>query len=257
MIIDVNVSLSRWPFRRTPCDEPDSLATRLQRHAVAEAWAGSLDGLFHRDVREVNRRLAAACRAETRVKLIPFGSINPTLPDWQEDLRCCVELHHMPGLRLHPNYHDYRLDDPAFAQALDAASQRGLIVQLAARMDDVRFQHPLWKVPDVDLAPLPALIKDRPKLKLVLLNACTSPPKLLTALAGTGRVWFDIATQEGVAGVAKLAQTVGQQRVLFGSHLPLFPVESALLKLRESGLPAAQLDAIQHTNAQRLLVPAP
>ena len=42
-------------------------------------------------------------------------------------------------------------------------------------------------------------------------------------------------------------------RIVFGSHAPYFPVETALLKLIESPLDAQQLRAITQGNARRLL----
>jgi len=257
MIIDVNVNLSRWPFRRTPCDELPALIEKLRKFDVQQAWVASLDGLFHRDIDGVNRRLAETCRQEQRIKLLPFGSINPTLPGWQEDLRRCAEDYRMPGIRLHPNYHGYALDDPPAAELLNLASQRRLIVQLALRMDDIRVQHRLMKIPDVDSKPLAALVKSRPGLRLVLLNnMAILPDKDLAELAATDRVWFEISMREGIAGVARLIQTVPLSRVLFGSHLPLFSLESAIFKIREAGLEENQRQAIEHENAERLLARA-
>ena len=50
MIIDVNVSLSRWPFRRLIGDEPADLVARLRKRNVVQAWAGTFDGLLHKDL---------------------------------------------------------------------------------------------------------------------------------------------------------------------------------------------------------------
>lgn len=257
MIVDVNANISRWPFRRTPCDELPQLANTYRQHGVSQAWVGNLDGLFHRDIAGVNLRLAEACRQERQIELLPFGSINPCLPDWPDDVRRCRQEHRMPGIRLHPNYHGYRLDEPVLGQLLDLAVERGLIVQLAVRMDDIRVQHPLMRVADVDTKPLAGLVRARPGLRLVLLNAfATISGSALQELVAAERIWFEISMREGVGGVAELLKVVPPARVLFGSHLPLFPVESALLKLREAGLDDARRQAIEHENAQRLLTGA-
>jgi len=254
VIIDVNANLSRWPFRRTPCDELPRLVDKLQTHGVQQAWVGSLDGLFHRDLGGVNQRLADACRGERRVQLVPFGSVNPRLPDWQEDVRRCAEDYRMPGLRLHPNYHGYRLDDPACAQLLDLADQRQLIVQIVVRMDDVRVQHPLMQVADVDVKPLAELLAARPNLRLLLLNSqATLRAAELQRLAASDRLGVDLAMQEGVGGVGGLVRTLGHGRVFFGSHLPLYALESAVLKVREAELDAGARQAIECGNAQRWL----
>lgn len=254
MIVDVNVSLSRWPLRRLPCDETPRLVAKLKEHGVTQALAGSFDGLLHRDIAGVNARLAEECRRDGEGILIPFGSINPMLPDWTEDLRRCHEDWHMPGIRLHPNYHGYELKDPVFSEVLALAEQRGLIVQLVARMDDVRVQHPLLRVPDVDLRPLGELVAGRTKLRVVLLNGSGAlrgeQRKRVGALPN---VWMDIATLEGLGGVGSLLEDVPLAQVVFGSHCPLFNFESALLKMQESELSAQQSAAIFHENARRLL----
>ena len=69
----------------------------------------------------------------------------------------------------------------------------------------------------------------------------------------SGNVHVEFSMLEGVAGIAKLLKSVPVERVHFGSHLPLFVVESAVLKLQESPLSEQQLAAITHGNSSKLL----
>lgn len=253
-MIDVNVNLSRWPFRRLVGDEPADLAAGLRKRGVTQAWTGTFDGILHKDISGANARLAEDCHRQGAGLLIPFGSINPKLPDWQEDLRRCHEEHKMPGIRLHPNYHGYDLKDPEFSKLLHLAAARRLVVQLVVSMEDERTQHPLMRVAPVDLSPLPDLLKSEPGTRLMVLNSnhvhnLEQVQKLLSA----GNVYFDISMVEGVGGVARLAQKISIQRVLFGSNYPLFYFESAMLKVRESGFTDTERQAILEENARRLL----
>jgi predicted TIM-barrel fold metal-dependent hydrolase len=250
-VIDVNVSLHRWPFRRLACDDPAGLVSCLREKGVTQAWAGSFDGVLHRDIAAVNARLAMDCQKYGAGLLLPFGEIHPKLPDWREDLRRCHEVHRMPGIRLHPNYHGYTLDDPACAELLEAAARRGLIVQIALLMEDERTQHPLLRVAPVNPAPLAERLQRVPSLKVVLLNGGRSPE--FHKLAAAGAVYFDIATVEGVGGVARFAEVVTPERVLFGSHFPFFYFDAAVLKIKEAGLPEDRARAITDGNARALL----
>lgn len=253
-ITDVNVHLSRWPFRRLPEDETSALVKKLRHHHVAQAWAGTFDGLLHKDISSANERLAEECREHGRGILVPFGSINPMLPDWPEDLRRCHEIHRMRGIRLHPNYHGYKLSEAIFAAVLEAATRRGLIVQLAVSMEDRRSQHPLVQVPTVDLGPLPDLMRQFPNAKIVLLNSLQFVNgQLLLRLAATGRIWFDLATLEGVGGVGRLIQQVSATKILFGTNAPFFYPEAAFLKMTESDLEGAAAERIWRDNAKSLL----
>jgi predicted TIM-barrel fold metal-dependent hydrolase len=185
--------------------------------------------------------------------LLPFGSINPLLPDWEHELHRCKAVHDMPGIRLHPNYHGYKMDEPAFARLMKLATDLGLMVQLAISMEDERMMHPLLRVEPVDTAPLETLAKQTPGLRLVLLNALGKlhGPALLN-LVKSGEVYVEISMLEGVGGISKLLNELPSERILFGSHAPLFYFESALLKLKESPLSPSHLRSIRWANASVL-----
>ena len=240
--IDTNVYLGQWPFRTFP----DNLNSRLTKRGVTEAWCGSFDAIFHRDFTRVNATLAAQCKGILK----SVGSIHPKLPDWREDLRRCFEQHGMKAIRLHPNYHGYTLDDRAFAELLEAATAQKLLIQIVAQMEDERTQHPLVQVKPVDFKPLPALLKNIPEARVMVLNA--NRAMSMTALAGTN-VWLDTAMLEGVGGIENLLKDWPLDRVVFGSYAPGFYWESARLKLQESELSEQQLAAITRGNASGLI----
>jgi len=253
-IIDTNISLFQWPFRRLPLDELNDLVMKLRTLGITQAWAGSFEGVLHRDIAGVNQRLADACAGYP--ELTPIGSVNPQLPDWTEDLRRCIEQHHMPGVRLHPNYHQYALDDQNFARLLEIAARSNRLVQIAAAMEDTRTQHPSMRVPDVDLTPLTELMPRFPRAKVQILNYRPRKP-LIESLAKTPGVYFDTARVDGTDGVPSLVQQVPQNRVMFGTHAPFLIPESALIRLHESSrLDADAFQRVLSRNANSALKPA-
>jgi len=249
-IIDANVSLSRWPFRRVFGDEPQQLMGKLRTNGVTQAWAGSLDALLHRDLGAVNHRLAVDCRRYGDGMLLPFGCVNPMQPDWMEDLRRCGEEHRMQGIRLHPSFHGYTLDAAPFRELLAAATARRMIVQIAAEVEDERTLHPIIKHVPLKLTPLAGVVKAAPGARVLVSNFRSPAPELLREWAGTEGIYVDFAMIEGAHGLERLSAGVGAERVLFGSYFPFYYHEGALLKLKGSGLDPK---AIQETNARRLL----
>lgn len=250
-IIDTNVYLGPHPFREAITAKPDALALKLANQKVSEAWTGSFEAMLQRDITSVNERLVRACKASGGI-LKPVGSIHPKLPDWHGDLSRCAEQHDMKAVRLHPNYHGYTLDEPVFAELLEAATAKKLLVQIVAQMEDERTQHPLVQVQPVNLKPLAAVLKRLPEARVMVLNA--NRAMSMTALAGT-KVWLDIAMLEGVGGVENLLKDWPLDRVVFGSFAPFFYWESARLKLQESELSQAQLAAITNGSASAFASP--
>jgi predicted TIM-barrel fold metal-dependent hydrolase len=253
-LTDTHVYLGHWPHERLPDDEPNALVTMLRDNHVSQAWAGSFDGLFHKDIGAVNQRLAEACGQLGDGLLLPFGTVNPTLPDWEEDLRRCQETLHLPGIRLHPNYHGYKLDDPRFSRLLELSASRGLIVQLVAWLDDARHK---WLTPaaaQVDLKPLTKVVAMLPNLRLVLAGGIRNAnDEAVRTLEPSQQVYFDFARLADGNSLTTFADRAPADRIVFGSGAPLHSIESPRSKLQNAKLSNERQNAIASRTASRLI----
>jgi predicted TIM-barrel fold metal-dependent hydrolase len=197
----------------------------------------------------VNRRLAETC--EKNPELVPFGSVNPTLPGWKNDLRACADEFGMRGIRLHPNYHGYSLDESRFGDLLAHAAEADLLVQIVATMEDTRTQNANAAVPDVDLSLLPAVVERLPESRIQILN-WRPRGAVLDAMGDLPGVVFDTARIDGTDGIEQLQQVVSADRVLFGSHAPFLIPEAALIRvIHESKFDESRLRQIVQSNAER------
>jgi hypothetical protein len=244
--LDTNFATGPWPFR----DLPKLDAASLKQRGITQAVTGSLEALLTRDIAAVNARLVAACKASGGV-MLPAGTLHPRLPAWRDDLRRCREEHGMQVIRLHPNYHGYTLDEPLFAEMLDAIIEAGLAIQIVAQMEDTRTQHPLVQAAPVDLKPLPDLLAARPKARVMVLNS--NAAMITTALRGCDSLWLDSAMIEGVGGLENTLKAWPLEKLCLGTHAPFFYPESSLLKLVESELSDAQMVSITVGNAKAFL----
>lgn len=261
-IVDSNVHLFDWPFRRLKYGRTDALIAKLRKHRITTAWAGSFEAVLEKQLDLVNRRLAGECKAHGDGMLVAIGSVNPAWPGWEADLAECHERHRMPGVRLYPMYHGYGLDHPEFARLVAEAERRKMLVQIVLRLEDDRVHHPAVTVEAVDVSPLVGLLKNLPEAKVQLINSAGPLlGKNVAALVKETTVTFDIAATEGNGGVGRLIEgtnysyrgAIPVERLLFGSHAPYFPCESAVMKLFESPLDLERLCLLMNGNAHRMV----
>ncbi|NNE93412.1 MAG: hypothetical protein HKN23_17340 [Verrucomicrobiales bacterium] len=220
-LIDTNVSIGDWPFSH----ESEVTSEVLRERGVVQAWAGSFDALLHPDLDAVNDRLAAVAKEESI--FVPFGAVNPKTTGWQQTLDRIVKIHRMRGIRLHSDFHGYTLDDPDFKNLLDAAAERGLIVQIGVGFDPKQQAVPeRLKLKPVDLRPL-AKIEFSGKNHRIQLAGFFSgknrSPKLAANLAKAG-FHFDTA---GLPDETRIAG-IPESNLEFGSGAPFTITEPAI-----------------------------
>ena len=263
LVVDTNVHLFRWPFRRLKYDTADALVGKLRQHGVKQAWAGSYEALFHKNVDAVNARLAEACNEQGGDLLIPFGTVNPNWPDWEEDLRRADEIYDMPGIRLYPGFQNYTLELPQFTELLHQAQERDLIVQIAIDQEDERMQHPRVEIPAVDVTPLAEALGEVPGLKMQLLNPFRHVRgERLRLMVEETDVIFGTSNLDGTGALERIMAGnhwflsgvhIPSERLLLGSHMPFRPLENVLFQLLESELTEENASAIMAGNATTLI----
>lgn len=251
-LIDTHVYVGDWPHAHIADAEPRALAKLLRTNDVTQAWVGSFDGLFHKDIAAVNERLFNACAGQARGLLVPFGTVNPMLPDWEDDIRRCAEAWKMPGIRLHPNYHGYTLDDPRFAAALASASKNNLLVQLVAALDDQPHKWLSPRTKHVDLKPLPQVAAKVANLRVLVSGTADISETLLGELAKSTSIYFELP-QTDAAAIAKVVDRTPAQRIVFGSGAPLHSLASGAGRLNDATVEASVRQIIATKNAMRAL----
>lgn len=139
-IVDANAYLGSFPWRPVN-GSAGELVSLMDSKGVDRAVVSSIDAVFYRDAHAGNEELVDEIDGY-RDRLIPFATINPTFPEWERDLRECVESFDMRGVRLFPLYHDYDLDDPAIVDLLELCAELNVPAMFVATLEDVRQRHP-------------------------------------------------------------------------------------------------------------------
>jgi predicted TIM-barrel fold metal-dependent hydrolase len=251
-MIDINTFIGHWPFRRLPATTPDELRNLLQVHGIERAFVSPIEGIFYEEPQIANEMLAS--QLDGGPELLQVAVLNPTLANWERSLRQCCEKYHIAAVKLHPNYHTYRLEDSHARDLLSAVGEVGLPVIIQLRVNDTRSHHPLMQVPDVPVADVIAVVEKTQKVNIVLggikWGEAQGNAAKITALPN---LWLDISQMETMDGLRRMIDSCGTEKLLFGTHAPFFYVRSAIIKLDEAQLSANERECITKQNSERIL----
>jgi predicted TIM-barrel fold metal-dependent hydrolase len=257
MRIDFHTYIGHWPFRQLRGNTPTGLTEYMGRFGIDQAVVSNINGVFYKNTQLANEELAEAIKPFPG-RFIPYAVINPSYPDWEYDLEVCHRHLGIKGLRLYPQYHDYKLTDPRLSKLLEMARGLNLPVAFSRWLVDER-QHSWMDIGgQLTLESLVPMIKDNPGT-FVLLSFDSTTSGQMQAFQNLD-VYFDtvyatacLPPQSGY-DVLRLIKEFGADRFLFGSAFPFRDPISAVLRLEVvSELDLAARDAIWSGNAQRLI----
>jgi predicted TIM-barrel fold metal-dependent hydrolase len=247
MIVDLCAHVGPWDRRPVGLDAR-GLFDLLKPFGISRIYAGRLEALWFENPHDANRLDVVG---SPHGPVIDVPTLDPTVATWREELERLARAGPLPMVRMLPNYGGYSLE--AAGPLLDELARRKVIAQVLTRVEDPRRQHRLAQVPDVPAKSVLDAASRHPGLKL-LLSGATGPglQTLAAHLPAARNVWADTSQADGVGLVADLMKTPWRERLVFGSHAPLFIPYSAVARVLID-LDDATAEQVFLKNAESLL----
>jgi hypothetical protein len=191
-------------------------------------YVGSLAALWFENPHQTNEPLYRPRQSDRRFVFVPV--LDPTIATWRDELDHLMKAGPVPMVRLFPNYHGYPLSeaDPLLAEL----ARRKVVAQVIVRMEDPRRQHRLAQVPDVPAESVRDAAGRHPGLNVLLSGA--QGATLLTMsgrLPSTRNLWADTSQADGLGTIPDLMKSAWGDRLVFGSHYPLFIPYAAVARV--------------------------
>ncbi len=201
----------------TPCTDGTLASTRelLNKHGMDGAM---LLNIATRPEQQTSINNSAAT-LNGKDGFIALGSVHFQSEDWKEQLIFLKEAG-VPGVKLHPDYQGFMIDQPDMFNIYSACQELGLFIVFHAGWDcyspNLVHAHP---------RNCANVAKAFPKLKMVFahMGGLRMEQAVLEHLAGIKNLYFDTAmaaTYNDKNLVDKIIKKHGAGRILFGSDCP-------------------------------------
>ena len=228
-MIDVNTFIGPYPYRYTPHPDPEVLAGVLAREGLTGAWVGHLPSAFWRDPTPGNVALYTALAPFTGL-LQPVPTIRPDWPRWEQALDDATGAG-APAVRLYPPQWGLAPSDPGLAAVTRGCGERGLVVLLTVRFEDLRQRGRLDVAGDLTAATIRHVARAGDRTRVVV----TAAGREMIEEVHWGltpdeqsRLYWDISWIWGPPEdhLAKLFRTIGASRFVFGTQWPVRLVQA-------------------------------
>ena len=249
--IDVNTFAGAYPWRKVVGTTPEGLLAAMDRVGIAQAWVTHLPSLFWKDPAEGNEWLYSLGINQPRLLPVPY--IQPELAGWR-DVLAQATVHPVPAIRCDPHFQGMNPTGGTMLELVAAAGEVGIPLMMAVKLEDVRQRHPNDVAGDLAPSAVRTMIRHHPRAKLIVTHAdrgFIEEVHFGSTPEEARRIWWDISWIWGPPEdhLKTLVGTMGADRFLFGTGMPLRLPENGPAKLDLSGLSRDQRSAIERDNA--------
>lgn len=198
-----------------------------------------------------SRRITQWASSVQDEDVIAFGSIHPETEDWEDELVRIREAG-MKGIKFHPDYQKFFVDDQRLFPVYEKAAELGLIMIFHAGVD-IGLPTPYHCPP----GRLKRVVRAFPGAKIVAahMGGFQYWDEVESTLAGE-QLYFDTSFSLHAMNkeqFLRIAMKHGYDRLLFGTDSPWGDQPEEVARLRGMKLPAGAQEAILGGNAARLL----
>lgn len=229
--VDVSAWIGAYPFRDLPHPDAHVLVSVLEREGIAQAWVGSLPSVWHRDPTPANDALYAALAPHAQV-LVPSPTVRPDWPGWEAALDE-ASRRGAPSVRTYP----MQLGIPPTSALLpllsQACAERGLVLQLTVRFEDLRQRHPMDSAADLTAAHIRAVVRADARVRVIVSGAgrelieethwSLTPSEHARCFWDWSWVWGPPEDH-----LMHLVTTIGGDRFVFGGYWPLRLIQAPI-----------------------------
>jgi predicted TIM-barrel fold metal-dependent hydrolase len=245
-MIDVNVFLGGYPWRRVPGTSVSAVLSAMDRIGTKEAWVSHLPAIFWRDPTEGNAWLYETTRTEPRLKPVPC--IDPSLDNWLKELAVAADQS-VPAVRVDPTFSGNDPVGSPMHRLAGVCGEAALTLMMAVRFEDGRQRHPNDCSSELPPAAVRAVVRSDPRVRLVVTHAdrhFIEEVHFSLTPQESSRIWWDICWVWGPPEdhFQLLLETIGPARFVFGTGMPL--------RLPET--PVARLDLLDFTSGDRAMI---
>lgn len=228
MIIDVNAWTGPWPALVNVPYDAASVRVSLREYGVERIFMAPLAAAWSANPHLCNAVVYEAASEFEDISPVPV--IDPTLPTWPAELEKAAGHRAVRMIKLLPGYGGYDL--AAADELFEEAGRVNLAAMVQIRIDDPRRHHPLAMVPDVPAGDVVEAAKRHPNLKLVIGGASAAALRECAAhIRDLPGLYADTSQVDGVDGVEMLVEEGLGNKLLFGSHAPVFMAAAAIARV--------------------------
>ena len=247
--VDVNAFIGEYPFRQVPGTKPSDLLAAMDRVEIDVAWVSHLTAIFWNDPMAGNADLY---RME-HLRLRPVPAVHPAHDGWRSALDQ-ARTHDAPAVRADPTRWGLDAAGSRMLELVQACAMADIPLLLSVRLEDGRQRNPRDHSGELEPWMVRTLIRSDPSVRLIVTHADRDFIEQVhfgATPAEASRIRWDISWVWGPPEehLALLLRTVGIDRFVFGTGMPLRIPENSVAKLDLLDLPWEARAKIEGTNS--------